>query len=340
MLTNQTPLPATVQPHRDQHGKAHLLVIAKGSWRLSNGRLAPAEQQVGIHRQPLRLRLGDLELEPAQTMALRTRLDEDIVWVNHDVSPPKPAFDVLVAGYVTAPPGHPHLFIDAGLRIGARSASMRAFAPRIWEKTWLGYKARALAPAVRRVPISYALADWDAGFALGAPGRQEDAEPARLPWIEAPDSQCQHDRHARVPAGLGYWPEAAAHRQCHVGTFGKARGSAHSADLPGDFNTRFYNEAHPSLQLPDVPAAGTPIRLVHLASRAIIDCQFPALALAVQGRTAGGDTRPLMALRPDTLIIEPDHDRLSVVWRALLPDGVQGGALRSLHLFKTGSPMP
>ena len=338
MLANQTPLPALLHPYRDHLGQSHVLVVVKACWRLSTGRMAPAEQQVGLQMQPVRMRLGDLALDRAQELALKSRLDQEVVWRDHDLAPPKPAFDVLIAGYATAPPNHPQLFIDAGLRIGTHVHSVRAFAPRYWHPGWIGYQAKPLAPAVRRVPLSYALADWSEGFAIapsGAAGANDT--PACLPWLEAPHTPSRRNKHPRVPAGPGFWPENAAHRAIHTGTYDDAWQRERSPDLPSNFNPRFYNAAHPELQLAQAPAAGTPIRLVHLAQQAIIDCSFPALGLSVQARTASGHTHAPQALKPDTLIIEADQDRFSVLWRILLPAGAQQNALRNVRLFKTGS---
>lgn len=332
MLTNQTPLPALVRPHRDHLRASWQLVIAKGTWRLSSGRLAPAELQVGLHQHQVNLCLGELALDPVQAEALKPRLDEQIVWLDHDLAPPKPAFDVIVAGYATAPPGHAALFVDAGVRIGAHTAGMRAFAPRCWQRGWLGYRAQALADTVRRVPVSYALADWPSGFAVDT---APDRHPACLPWIEAPHSPSERRHHSGTPAGLGFWPENAAHRARHGGTYDPAWQTTRAPDLPADFNPRFYNAAHPDLQLKHAPAPGSAIRLVHLAPQAIVDAAFPALSLAVQARTASGRVHAALAMQPDTLILEPDHDRLSVVWRALVPAGEQGEAVRSIRLFKT-----
>ncbi|MDQ1818147.1 DUF2169 domain-containing protein [Massilia sp. CCM 9210] len=336
MLTNQTPLPATCLPHRDHLGQSHVLVIAKGCWRLSTGRMAAAEQQVGLHLHPVSTRIGELELDPAQQKAMAARRDEEIVWLDHDLAPPKPAFDVIVAGYATAPLGHPGLFIDAGVRVGTQIGSMRAFAPRYWHRTWLGYEARPLAQAVQRVPVSYAFADWATGFAIGA-ATDANEGPALLPWIEALDTSSERRRHTRVPAGLGFWPENASHRFIHTGTYDDAWEREIAPDLPPDFNPRFYNAAHPSLQLAHAPVAGTAIRLVHLAPQAIVECSFPALGLSVQARTASGRTPAAVSMKPDTLVIEPEHDRMSVVWRVLLPASEQGDPVRTVRLFRTAS---
>ncbi|MDQ1835220.1 DUF2169 domain-containing protein [Massilia scottii] len=337
-LNNQTPLSAVAIKHRDHLLRSHVLVIAKATWRLSTGRLAPAEHQVGLHRRQCSVCLGDLDLDPVQLKALRPRLAEEIVWLDHELSPPKPMFDVIVAGYATAPLGHPHAFIDAAVRIGTHVASIRAHAPRFWHRRWLGYRAEAMAETVGRVPISYALADWASGFPIKT--SSDPAElPALLPWIEFLHSSSERGRHTRVPAGLGFWPENAAHRSIHAGTYDDAWQKKRAPDLPADFNPRFYNCAHKELQLAQAPPDGTPIRLVHLAEQAIIDCAFPALTLCAQGRTAAGEIRSAQSMKPDTLVIEPDQDRMSLVYRVLLPDGEQAEAVRTVRMFKVPSPV-
>lgn len=223
------------------------------------------------------------------------------------------------------------------MRIGTHVAGMRAFAPRRWQRGWLGYHAQVLAENVRRVPVSYALADWASG--CGVDGAAHD-QPACLPWIEAPQSPSERRRHPKVPAGLGFWPENAAHRARHAGTYDDAWQSTCPPDLPADFNPRFYNAAHQELQLRHAPAPGSAIRLVHLAPQAIVDATFPALSLSVQARSASGRLHAALAMQPDTLTLEPEHDRLSVLWRALIPAGEQGETVRSIRLFKSGHPAP
>ena len=330
-LTNQTPLPAAVRVHRDHLGQSHILVLAKGTWQLGDGRLATAERQVGLHEKPIKLRLGDLHLDSLQKKVLEARQDEEIVWIDHDLSSPKPNFDVLVAGYVTAPPEYRETYIDAGVRIGQHTVGARAHVPRYWEPGLFSNRPKPLDTMLTRVPLTYALADWQLGFPIDPP---KDAL-AWLPWIEARDAVNRRGKHADAPAGFGVWPESAAHRQPHAGTYGDAWKRERSPDLPKDFDTRFYNVAHPDLQLPDPPAGGTAIRLVHLGGQAVIDTQFPTLSLSVQATTAGGTIHAPLALQPDTLTIEPEHDRLSIVWRVLLPNGAERAALRSVRLYKS-----
>ncbi|ATQ74204.1 hypothetical protein CR152_06595 [Massilia violaceinigra] len=334
LLTNQTPLPAIVKPYRDHLGQSHVLVIAKASWRISTDRMAPAEKQVPLHMEPVRLRIGDFELDTAQCEAVRQRLDQQVVWIDHDLMPPKPAFDVIVAGYATAPPKHAEMFIDAGIKIGENTGSIRAHTPRCWQKSWLGYRPRPLSPVVRRVPVSYAFSDWSEGFDID-PGKDGPDVVAYLPWIESLHASAKRRGHARAPAGLGYWPENAAHRRIHAGKYDDEWQKNVSPHLPKSFNPCFFNAAHPDLQLKSAPLPGTAIRLVHLAPQAILDCSFPHLNLSAQGRTAGGEMLVPVSLKPDTLTIEPDEDRFSIVWRALLPAGSAQSAVRTVRLFRS-----
>jgi hypothetical protein len=329
-INNQTPLAASLQPHRDVAGRPHVLVVAKATWSLHTHRLAPAEQQLGLCVQPQRRRLGELDLDDAQRRALGERESEDIVWLDHDLSPPKPAFDVIVAGYATAPPHHSAAYFDAGIRIGKDTRVLRALAPRVWDRGLLGYAARALGPSVRRVPLSYAVADWSSGFAV----MTSQADGHALPWLESLESPGQRTRHADRPVGFGHWPENAPHRQPHGGTYDDAWQDQRAPRLPLDFNPRFYNVAHPELQLAQAPAAGTPIGLAHLATQPAINTHMPDLQLAVQATTAAGATQKVLSLRSDTLVIEPDFMRMSQVWRAALPTSEGSDALRSIRLFK------
>jgi hypothetical protein len=329
-INNQTPLAATLLPHRDLAGRPHVLLVAKATWSLHTHRLAAAEQQVGLWVQPQRRRLGELDLDDAQKQALGDRAAEDIIWLDHDLLPPKPAFDVVVAGYATAPPHHTAAHLDAGIRIGNHTRVLRAFAPRVWDRGLLGYVAKALSPCVKRVPLSYAVADWASGFAV----MTSDAQGHALPWLESLEASAHRTRHAARPVGFGHWPENAPHRQTHAGTYDDVWQDQRAPQLPLDFNARFYNVAHPELQLSAAPAAGTSIGLAHLAVQPAINTRMPDLQLAVQATTVAGATQKLQALRSDTLVIEPDLMRMLQVWRVTLPTSEGSDALRSIRLFK------
>jgi hypothetical protein len=312
------------------------LLITKSTWRIDSNRLAPAEQQLGIFLRPKSLCLGDLNLNQTQHQALGKRQHEEIVWLDHDLVPPKPAFDLLVAGHVIPPENLRKPKLEASVRVGSHQTTLEAHVPRYWKPGLINYSPEPLCKTLHRVPISYALADWSAGFPLDP----EPAQPQLLPWLQRSGVACHRKRHDKKPAGFGYWPENAEHRKCHSGTYDNAWQRQRMPNLPKDFDDHFYNVAHPELQLTQSPSPGTEIQLTHLSETPVLRIRMPSLELAAQATTVGGSVLPLMPLKPDTLTIEPDHSRMSLVQRTTLKMGMGEHAIRSIRLIKLRKQIP
>lgn len=330
-VSNRTPLPALVQPCLDAQGRPRQLLLAKATWRLTTGHLAAAGQQQPIALQPQLVRLGDLDLDEPQRLALAERAGEEIVWIDHDLAPPKPRFDLLLAGYVTAPPQHVESCITATLSIDGHTHALRACVPRRRQRGPRSEEVLLLAPQVQRVPVSHAVAAGPTSL-LGMALQDSPGQARLLPWLLHAEADPRTDDGSGVPVGWGPWPPGAGHRSRLAGDFDPTWQRERMPALPDDFDPRFHNIAHPDLQLPAPPAPGTPIRLVHLAAKPVLDLRMPGLDLRAQAARAGGwETVPL---QPDTLLIEPDEDRLSMVWRALLGPAAPGtDAVLGIRLF-------
>jgi hypothetical protein len=312
------------------------LLITKSTWRIDSGRLAPAEQQTGIFLRPQSLCLGDLDLNQTQRQALGRREDEEITWLDHDLTPPKPLFDLLVAGYVVPPENHRKPQIKACVRIGHQQTILEAHVPRYWKPGLVNHSPEPLSKTLYRVPVSYALADWSGGFPL----EPEPEQPQLLPWLQRSGVTCHRKQHDKYPAGFGFWPENAEHRKRHSGTYGKAWQWQRMPDLPNDFDDRFYNVAHPELQLLQTPAPGTEIQLTHLSETAQLTIRMPSLELTAQVTTVGGSVLPPVPLKPDTLTIEPNHSRMSLIQRTILKMDSGERAIRSIRLTKPRKQIP
>ncbi len=328
---NRTPLPALLVPHLSAEGRAQQLLVVKATWRLDSATLAPVEAQQPIRKQPDMRTVRELDLDDVQRRCLGPLQDREITWLDIENHPPKPAFDLIVAGYATAPAGFGQAFIDAQVQVGGRSATLRAHAPRCWFPGFFGSKPHVLRPAVRRVPVNCAFADWASGLLAGAQAQDLDL----MPWLEAPSHPSKRGRHARVVAGFGPWPANAAHRHVHAGTYDDRWKAERAPALPTDFNPRYWNHAHPDLQFSTPPAPGSSIRLQHLGERGVVDTRMPQLPLSVQARRAGGTCEPARVLAPDTLVIEPDENRMCLLWRLALDDGDGPDTLTTVQLDKT-----
>jgi hypothetical protein len=178
--------------------------------------------------------------------------------------------------------------------------------------------------------MSYAFADWPGGFPLEA----QSSHPQQLPWLRRPGATCRRKRYDKYPAGFGYWPENASHRRCHSGTYDEAWVRDRKPRLPKDFDERLFNAAHPDLQWPHPLPPGTVIRLIHLTETPQLHLRMPALELAAQATTADGIQLPPAMLKPDTLTIEPDQRRMSLIQRTVLPKGQGAQALSSIRLYR------
>ncbi|MGD8913923.1 MAG: DUF2169 domain-containing protein [Candidatus Thiodiazotropha sp.] len=329
-MINQTQLPAHLHPHTDTAGRRLILVISKATWHIHSGRLAPAEKQIGIFKQPQRHCLGDFDLDAAQRAALGRREQEKVIWLDHDLAPPKPRFDLMVAGYVTPPEEHSELKIVAAVLIESRQLQVEAHVPHFWVCGLPRHTVEPLGKRLHRTPMSYAFADWPGGFPLEA----EPNHPQQLPWLRRPGAACRRKRHDMHPVGFGYWPESASHRQCHSGTYDEPWARDRKPRPPKDFDERFFNAAHPDLQWSQAPVPGTQIRLIHLAETPALILRMPALELAAQATTADGIQLPSAMLKPDTLTIEPDQQRMSLIQRTVLPKGQGAQALSSIRLYR------
>jgi hypothetical protein len=329
-MINQTPLPAQLHPYTDTAGQRLTLVITKATWDIDSGRLAPPEKQIGIFNQPQHHFLGDFDLDPAQRAALGKREQEKAIWLDHDLAPPKPQFDLMVAGYITPPEGHRGLKIKAAIQVGSRQTQVEAHVPRYWLSSLARHTVEPVGKHLHRTPISYAFADWSGGFSLAA----EPNHPQQLPWLQRPGVAPRRNHYDKHPAGFGFWPENASHRQCHSGTYDEVWAQERKPGLPKDFDERFFNAAHPDLQWPQAPLPGTQIRLLHLAETPELSLAMPALDLAAQATTADGTLLPPVKLKPDTLTIEPDQQRMSLVQRTALFEGQGSQALSSIRLYR------
>lgn len=332
-LINQTPFATHLHPHRDANDRPCVSLIVKASFNLHTARLAAAEDQAPILEAPVMRVLGDLDLDEAQRRALGDRVGQRIVWIDHDITPPKPVYDIVLAAYATAPAGHAAPSIDAGLQIDKHFYTLRAFAPRLWTPGSLGWSNTPLSPVVRRVPISVAVSDSPWGCAHDA----KASTPQARPWIEAIDEPSQIDRYPRTAVSWGPWPESSPHRLAHAGTYNEAWQKQRSPLLPKDFSPRFYNVAHPQLQWPAPPVHDAALNLVNLSTQSVIKSRIPHMDFAVQPLQRNGQQPPAVALRADTLIIEPEHHRFSQVWRASIPLNEGDLRVRTLRLFRAST---
>jgi hypothetical protein len=216
--------------------------------------------------------------------------------------------------------------MDVSLRVGSISKRVRVFGdrvwrlgmsmsrpepfdtmPLVWERAYGGVdESREKVRAEPRNPV---------GQGFHPPDDEEETE-FWLPNLEDPSQLISSRRHSPEPACFAPIAPHWEPRASHAGTYDERWQQERAPYLPDDFDPRFFQIA-PSDQI----AAG------HLEGGETVE---------VQGATPGGVLRfrlPMVDLgityvvdgveqpRPavlDTVILEPDQERVQLVWRTVL----------------------
>jgi hypothetical protein len=350
LLANHGPLATSVFDYVDVHGTPYALVVAKGTWDLVTGKQRTAadgiDSLVPVHEGPVRRNAGDLNLSVEQRLVLGLRTEQQVTVSDHDQTPPKPKFDVIVEGTAHAPEGKSTLQFMAGVAVGTVVTSVRVMAPRYWKKSIAGLVMSEPVAPISSVPLSYAFTPTECSIRLPeesvARGKQlqsasewQEYVTTIPPWIEAAGRHSSTPDKSSDKQCLGFWPENVSHRLKYVGTYDARWLRDRAPRLPLDFDEKFYNVSDPSLQLDTAPQAYSRMHLVNLSLRGNDHARFPAATVdLVATYCAGVSRRQTHDLRADTLIFAPDLDRMSIVWRTLVP--LRGNTLTRMVLNYSG----
>jgi hypothetical protein len=331
MLANFTPFAAELMPHSDAQGKAIQLLVVKATLDFQ-GRVASQDKRVGIFR-------GDVDWsEIGYPQAIQHE---------SDLVPYKPLTDVIVNGFAHAPQGMPVHEFEAGIVVAGRAQRMRVFGKRCWRTKMGVFASIELVERTARVPLIYPLAfggivsnetggtsiDKPDAFYMGNPTgtgftEQLIANGVALPQIEWTDELISSPSDRPMPAGLGCFGRTWQPRMQWLGSYTKEELEPKGliSKLPANFNPRAWNCANPRMQFgPAQIKAGTHIELLQLTPGGQTDIVIPKLGIEIDVLWKGQHR----ALIPqfDTVIIEPEHQRMVLIWRqamSLRSDEIEG----------------
>lgn len=336
-VINNTPFQAASFPCDDENGRTRQVIVVKGTWQLSTGRLAAAEHQYPVLRSAAECCLGELELDPTQRKLIQGREAERWTRFEGDYLPAKPNFDIIINAWAQTPHATPQASIECAVDYNDRPLlRLMAHAPRIWRKSLGGFgnpTIEQIAPATR-IPLIHAFAFG--GDAIGATtptpawlsnqngmgyyAQHKAAHDQPLPWIESPAQPIRQWDDRPAPIALGHCSAADTPRRRMQGSFDDAWQRERAPLPPFDFDPRYYNAAPSALQLPTLPTAGARFSLYHLGKQARLDVRLPAVRIQASAETAGGARHAPRDARWDTLLIEPEEDRYMLIWRTSFTD--------------------
>jgi hypothetical protein len=310
-LVNRTGHLAQHAVMRDGQGGWMATVAVKSSYTWDgSGTLTP------VPADPL-LDTDQYAGDPASTGLLRAS----------ELGPPKPRVDVLLAGALAFPA--PVEAVDVGIFVGTRlSKTARVFGDRRWQFAVTRGLAPSRAHPTHRVPIC-----WERAFGGTAPEDPRQWAPENpagcglattersltgqlVPNFEDPLHPIGSWKDRPKPRGFGPIAPHWSPRRLLAGTYDDRWTKTRRPLAPPDFDPRFFNVAPPDQQL-DGYLAGEEVRIVHMTStgrdRFILpECHIPVAIVT--------DTELFEdAAAVDTITIEPESRRLTLVARAAAP---------------------
>lgn len=313
-VDNRTPFAAERGWVRDRNGAEVWLVAVKCTFDIKPDGTTEVSAE-----QPPPLRVPEYHGEPGKSSL---KYEADLVLT-------KTTTDVIVIGHAHAPHGRPVEQIEVGFRVGPVQKVVRVSGDRTWgqfgasspqpfekmplvyERAFGGVDARSAHPA----------RDWDwrnpvgTGFAVS----RDNVTGVALPNIEYPDDSVSGWKDRPRPAGLGVVGGHWQARSAFAGTYDDEWMKNRMPLLPADFDERFFQCAPPDQQAPTFLRGGEPVVLYRLTPAGELRFVLPKIFLGFETRFSDGTREIHKDRRLHTVILEPDHPRVSLLWHTALP---------------------
>jgi len=310
---NATPFQGTIYLLPDAEGIDCLFTVVKATLTLGEG-LSLAETQLPV------VLADEYHGDPGKTSIKRPS----------DVSLIKPATDVLLLGRAHAPGGRPTTEMDVSLAVGPLQKTIRVLGDRVWERSGPGHAISHPAP-FDALPLVWERAFGGSDHAgveprgeprnpVGAGYRARDGDKALdglpLPNLEDPEQLIGSWKDAPPPACFAPICRHWEPRKAYAGTYDDEWQKERAPFLPRDFDARFSQLAPPGLVAGGYLSAGTPIEVRGATPTGVFRVQLPPVRVEV---TYLLDQSPRVEpANLDTVVIEPDENRLVLVWRAAM----------------------
>jgi hypothetical protein len=324
-FANASRFAALAVPYTGPDGRDLVIAVVKATLvRRAGGRLALADRQAPI-------RPSDAPCFPdAPQSSIRYPSDICIA---------KRGTDVVIVGEAVSRSKVES--IDIAVRIRDRGVHLRVHGERLYYRGAGGVVVGAAAPFERK-PIVYerAYGGTSPDFAIverrNPVGRGLARDASALvgtpaPQIEHPAAPITTADDHPVPVGFGAISPHWLPRCGYAGTIDDAWRSSWMPLMPADFDIRYNNAAHPSLQFDDPLVAGEQIAILGMHEAGLWQVDLPAVPVRISARLHDG--RRLDVYPPvDTVLIEPSKDEVQITLRHAFAVGRGKSLLREIRV--------
>ncbi len=275
--TNETPFAVSTLRWPDVDNKPKLTIVFKATF------VIPREGE-DVRPTPKQL--------PIFNNDIMTDAKPPAVRFESDLVPFKPCTDVVLVGKAYAPDGKPVTEMVAGLRVGQLRYGVAVIGDRTWQTQLLEKPTISYTRPFLTMDLVYERAyggfDKPAGLyckenhvGTGYIGKRsgERVEGLRLPNLEDPRNLISAWNSRPRPAGLGFYGRSWAPRLAYAGTYDEKYMKERHPLLPADFSYRFFNGAHPDLQVGGYLRGDEEVDLLNVCAEASrVHFRLPGLA--------------------------------------------------------------
>ncbi|RJT43516.1 DUF2169 family type VI secretion system accessory protein [Rahnella woolbedingensis] len=298
-LKNETPYSAERGWYRDVNGAEVWVVAMKATYDIR----ADGSTQLS---SPLPVN-SSIVISP----------DSDEILYETDLGPEKNSTDILLNGHAWAPNNLPVNRLFIGLKVSGLCRLARVRGPRIWNGDSYDSPSKFLS-----IPLRYPY------MAQGSFSDESICNPLGITFDENPEKgrsrlpQIEFLSDSGYP-GFGTVPRQWPGRVCHAGTYDKHWQETQSPLLPEDFDPRFWQVAPPPQYAAGQLQGNETVTLANLTPPSfspsnILSFAIPKISFNLRTQFTDGSVS-IHRAKIHTVIIEPDHPRLSVVWHTALP---------------------
>ncbi len=242
----------------------------------------------------------------------------------------KPRCDVVANGCAYAPGGRPTERVPVGIKVGNWSKLFEVVGHREWRAIGPLFTATAPQPFLK-LPISYDVAwggvdrldpddELPASYKLNPVGtgwsrarNQRFIPGLRLPNTQAVGEEIRSPFGDYKPMSFGPMGRGWPGRIEYGGTYDQNWIDNVFPFLPRDFDERYFQMSPTDQQIAH-PRGGEEVVLVNLTQEGRVGFRLPSTSLPIT-LFKGGERSFEANIHPDTILLEPENRRFSLVWR-------------------------
>lgn len=278
-----------------------------------------------------RLEIADDQPEPFLAAEYNGEDGASSLRYEADLVGPKPTTDIVLNGTAHAPAGRASRDFMVSMRVGKTEKVLRVLGERYWMPTGTGLQASG-ADAVVEVPIVYERAYG--GFDARDPDPKRQKMDARNPvgvgvvaagghWEGEPLHNFEYPKRDPITSGPAGFGAIASHwmpRLSLQGTYDDAWARKRRPLLPEDWEPRALQCAPQDQQATQHLRGGEPVELLNLTPNGAMRFDLPKAYFTFETKfsTLRGHRSEEHRAKLSTVILEPDHPRVVMVWTSCL----------------------